>query len=115
MKNLHMLTNLKKDQKLDLIAFDLKKNLNLFSRIPSQTLADLLELYPEQDVWMFEPDYDDQNEQIVFAAFRLEASDGTVFFMRCRLSDTSEVLDWTGPCDIQIGWDLLPQELVQAA
>ncbi|MDH3246525.1 MAG: hypothetical protein OEM26_18035 [Saprospiraceae bacterium] len=115
MKNLNILVGQSTQQIIDYVALDLKKNLGLFSDVSAEVLADALDLCPEQEVWMYEPDFDDPKDELVIATYRLTASDGTIFHMGCRMTPTSELKGWTGPFDVEIGWDLLPQEMEKAA
>ena len=90
-------------ERIDSIAFDLSKNNGKFYDHSPETLAGLLDLCPEQDVWMYEPDPSDLDASNLFATFRLVANNGTIFHMSCLLSEDSEVLEWIGPHDMQIG------------
>jgi hypothetical protein len=115
MKNLNILKGQSAEQIIDYIALDLKKNLGLFSDVSAGDLAYILDLCPEQEVWMYEPDFDDPKNELVIATYRLTASDGSIFHMSCRMTPTSEVLEWAGPFDAEIGWGLLPLEIEKAA
>ena len=115
MKNSNILVGQTTEQIIDYIALDLKKNLGLFTNVSAVDMAHALDLCPEQEVWMYEPDFDDPREELVIATFRFTASDGTVFHMSCRMTPNSEIMDWAGPFDVEIGWDLLPLEMDQAA
>ncbi len=115
MKNLNIFEGQSTQQIIDCITLDLKKNLGLFSDASPEVLANALDLCPEQEVWMYEPDFDDPKDELVIATYRLTASDGSIFHMSCRMTPTSEMLEWAGPFDVEIGWGLLPLEIEKAA
>ena len=87
---------------IDAVALNLESNQGLYIGESPAELADLLDLCPEQDVWMYEPDTSNPESDMVFATFRLQASYGTTFHMSCALTDTGEVLEWIGPYDVTI-------------
>ena len=86
-------------ERIDSIAFDLFRNKGTFFDHPADVLAGLLELCPEQDVWIYEPDPSDPHGVLTYATFRLIATNGSSFHMSCLLNDHSEVLEWIGPHD----------------
>lgn len=77
-------------------------------------LADLLDLCPEQNVWMFEPDPSDPEGNLTYATFRLFASNGTVFHMSCLLNEVSEILEWIGPHDVSAPTVTTPHQMTPA-
>jgi len=90
----------KTQELIDAIAWDLKSNNGIFFERSAEGLADLLGLCPEQDVWMYEPDPNDLDDQNVFATFRLHASNGITFHLSCKVDHQGNVLEWFGPHDI---------------
>ena len=84
---------------VDAIAWDLINNQTALCAIQPADIAALLDLCPEQDVWMYEPALEEDSSEVV-ATFRLIASDGTIFHMACRLTENSEVKEWIGPHDL---------------
>ena len=90
----------KTQELIDAIAWDLKSNNGIFFERSAEGLADLLGLCPEQDVWMYEPDTSDPDDQTVFATFRLHASTGITFHLSCKVDQMGNVLEWFGPHDI---------------
>ncbi len=92
--------NNRSQQMIDAIAWDLKRNNGLFYESSGEALAELLGLCPEQNVWMYEPDPSDPVSEIVFATFRLHASEGTTFHITCKLDPAGNILEWIGPHDI---------------
>ncbi|NND31576.1 MAG: hypothetical protein HKN76_03225 [Saprospiraceae bacterium] len=89
-------------ERIDSIAFDLFRNKGSFFDHPADVLAGLLDLCPEQNVWMYEPDPSDPESILTYATFRMLATNGTSFHMSCLLNDQSEVLEWIGPHDMII-------------
>jgi hypothetical protein len=89
-------------ERIDSIAFDLFKTKGAFFDHPAEILAGLLDLCPEQDVWMYEPDPSDLENNHTYATFRLIATNGTTFHMSCLLNRESEILEWIGPHDLSI-------------
>ena len=89
-------------ERIDSVAFDLFKNQGAFFDHPAEILAGLLDLCPEQDVWMYEPDPSDVESNLTYATFRLIATNGTTFHMSCLLNNDSEILEWIGPHDLSI-------------
>ena len=88
-------------QRIDSIAFDLCKSGGKFFDLNPEIIAGLLDLCPEQDVWLYEPDPTDPDAGLTYATFRLQATNGTIFHMSCLLNDQSEVLEWIGPHDFK--------------
>ncbi|MCB0688213.1 MAG: hypothetical protein KDC53_16865 [Saprospiraceae bacterium] len=88
-------------ERIDTVALDLIKDGGNFFDHSAEILADFLDLCPEQNVWMYEPDPSDPEAQLTYATFRLQASNGTTFHMSCLLNDHSEVLEWIGPHDVR--------------
>ena len=84
---------------VDALAWDLIHNQSSLAVLTPGEIADLLDLCPGQNVWMYEPVPEDESED-VRATFRLVASDGTTFHMACRLTSDSEIKEWIGPHDI---------------
>jgi len=101
-------------ERIDSIAFDLSKNNGKFYDHSPETLAGLLDLCPEQDVWMYEPDPSDLDASNIFATFRLVANNGMIFHMSCLMNEDSEVLEWIGPHDIQKGFAAGTPDAIQA-
>ena len=89
-------------ERIDSVAFDLFRNSGRFFDHTPSVLAGLLDICPEQDVWMYEPDLRDPDAGLTYATFRLQATNGTIFHMSCLLNDQSEVLEWIGPHDIKL-------------
>lgn len=88
-------------ERIDSVAVDLfQSGGNFFDHTP-EVLAGLLDLCPEQGVWMYEPDPSDPDSRLTYATFRLQATNGTTFHMSCLLNNESEVLEWIGPHDIE--------------
>ncbi len=81
--------------RIDSLAYDLQNNRG--RHFDPATLADLLDLCPAQNVWMYEPD---PLTDHIFATFKLEATNGSLFFMGCLLNTDNEVLEWIGPFDL---------------
>lgn len=98
-------------ERINSIAFDLLKNDGKFFDHTPELLAGLLDLCPEQDVWMYEPDPSDPEEKLTYATFRLESSHGTIFHMSCLLTQHSEVLEWIGPHDIKFPKSFNPVQM----
>ncbi len=94
--------NPKRQMHIDAIANDLMADRSVSALPSAEVLAQLLDLCPEQDVWMYEPDPADADPALVFATFRLQSSRGVVFHMGCQLSSDSQVLEWIGPFDISV-------------
>ncbi len=87
---------------IDLVAQDLC-DAEATSALPAPSLlAELLDLCPEQNVWMYEPDPLDPDSDVVNAIFRLQATRGITFHMSCLLHSNGSILAWTGPYDISI-------------
>ena len=86
--------------RIDSVAFDLFRNGGKFFDLSPEILAGILDLCPEQNVWMYEPDPTDPESKLTYATFRLQASNGTTFHMSCLLNESSEVLEWIGPHDV---------------
>jgi hypothetical protein len=93
------LQELSKQERIDFIASKLGKENNSPTLNPDW-YAEALDICIDQDVWLYEPDFSDPYHQMVFANFRLEATDGTQFHIACRLDENSQVLEWIGPFDI---------------
>lgn len=87
-------------ERIDSVAFDLFRNGGKFFDHTPEILAGILDLCPEQEVWMYEPDPTDPESRLTYATFRLQASNGTTFHMSCLLNEHSEVLEWIGPHDV---------------
>lgn len=107
--------NNKIQERIDSVAFDLYKNGGNFFDLTPALLAGLLDLYPEQDVWMYEPDPSDLESKLTYATFRLQASNGSTFHMSCLLNEHSEVLEWIGPHDISFPKTLKPVTIAAMA
>ena len=89
-------------ERIDSVAFDLCKRGGKFFDFTPEILAGLLDLCPEQNVWMYEPDLSDTDAGLTYATFRIQATNGTIFHMSCLLNDQSEVLEWIGPHDLKL-------------
>ncbi|MCB0665444.1 MAG: hypothetical protein KDC80_06460 [Saprospiraceae bacterium] len=87
-------------ERIDSIAYDLFCAGGKFFDYAPEILAGLLDLRPEQNVWMYEPDPDDPESNRTYATFKLQASNGTTFHMSCLLNRSSEILEWIGPYDV---------------
>ncbi len=87
---------------IDAVAQNLELNHGIYVGESPAELAELLDLCPEQDVWMYEPDPADPEGGLVFATFRLQASYGTRFHMSCSLDVDGQIGEWIGPHDITI-------------
>ncbi|MBK8502154.1 MAG: hypothetical protein IPL46_08080 [Saprospiraceae bacterium] len=95
-------------ERIDSVAFDLCNRGGKFFDFAPEILARLLDLCPEQDVWLYEPDPTDPDARLTYATFRIQATNGTIFHMSCLLNDQSEVLEWIGPHDFQLPKTLEP-------
>ncbi len=93
---------------IDAVAWDLRSNNGIFFERSAESLAELLDLCPEQNVWMYEPDPSDPDEEVVFATFRLHASNGITFHLSCKVDKQGKVLEWFGPHDIS-GMEEVPK------
>jgi hypothetical protein len=89
-------------ERIDSVAFDLCRRGGKFFDFSPEILAGLLDLCPEQDVWLYEPDPTDPDAGLTYATFRIQATNGTIFHMSCLLNDQSEVLEWIGPHDLKL-------------
>ncbi len=87
---------------IDLVAQDLLNAESRFALPSADLLAELLELRPEQNVWMYEPDCDESGQNLVKATFRLHASTGIVFHISCQIDDHGNALGWMEPHDIVV-------------
>lgn len=87
---------------IDLIAQDITDSVALQSLPSADILSGLLELCPEQDVWMYEPCADDFESTSVQAIFRLHSSRGIIFHMSCKIDENGNSSEWIGPYDITI-------------
>ncbi len=85
-------TETSKQELIDAIALDLKVNQGINTGESAEELADLLDLCPEQDVWIYEPNPIDPESDTVFATFRLQDTYGTIFHISCEMTDVGEVL-----------------------
>jgi hypothetical protein len=92
----------KTQERIDAVVFDLLINEGKFFDHSPEILAGLLDLCPDQDVWMYEPDPIDPDGGLTLATFRLQATNGALFHMSCLLNRHSEVLEWIGPHDILV-------------
>ena len=90
-----------KQEQIDFVASILSSELDT-SKFSPEWYAEQLDICVDQDVWLYEPDFSDHNQQMVFATYRLESSDGTRFHIACRLDGNSQILEWIGPFDITI-------------
>ena len=90
-------------EKIDFIAFDLSQKAEIIQMLAPAKLAELLEILPEQDVWMYEPDPSDPESKLIFATHRLIASDGTIFHISCQINREGQPLEWIGPYDVKLG------------
>ena len=90
----------KTQELIDAIAWDIRSNNGIFFERSAESLAEILGLRPEQDVWLYEPDPSDPTEEMVFATFRLHATNGVTFHLSCKVDRQGNVLEWYGPHDI---------------
>ena len=89
-------------QNIDLIAQDLQHPHARLHLLQASILAALLELHPEQDVWMYEPVLHDPEATAVQATFRLHSSRGVIFHMSCILDVNGNASEWIGPHNVLI-------------
>ena len=98
--NIQLNQSISTQTQIDLIAKDLMHPASQAALPSPELCASLLDLCPEQDVWMYEPDPSDPAGEIVFATFLLQSSRGIIFHMSCQLAGHGEILEWIGPFDV---------------
>ena len=98
-------------ERINAIAAELCQSNGVCQDHTPASLAELLDLCPEQDVWMYEADPSDSSETRMYATFRMVATNGILFHMSCLINQDSEVLEWIGPYDLWVDKIPTPQAI----